>query len=192
MNMHNNNNGIGKWSPEERNKLGSKVVSLKRGMLVHVRPWRHQRNMRLITEPSLRAHNRCSPLSKYFYSIFPQIIHFFSLSPCFALVFAQTSFEVQRKISCVLLLTRIWKRNLLGYGRVIAQAKIRIRILVNNWKSSIWQIYLRTLPSALTRPYYTRKYDGLSRAIILIRQKLWQIGSSIWLHVWPSTWPGKL
>jgi len=79
MNMHNNNNGIGERSPEERSKLGSKVVSLKRGMLVHVRPWRHQRNMRLITEPCLRAHNRSSPLSKYFYSIFPQIIHFFSL-----------------------------------------------------------------------------------------------------------------
>lgn len=170
MNMHNNNNGIGKRSPEERNKLGSKVVSLKRGMLVHVRPWRHQRNMRLITEPCLRAHNRSSPLSKYF-SIFPQIIHFFSL-PCFALVFAQTSFEVQRKISCVLLLTRMWERNLFPYGRVVAQTKTRIRILMYYWKGSIGQIYLRTLFSALTRPYYTCKYDGLIHVIILISQKV--------------------
>jgi hypothetical protein len=168
MNRHSNNNGIGKRSPEERNKQGSKVVSLKRGMLVHVRPWRHQRNMRLITEPCLRAHNRSSPLSKYFYSIFPQIIHLFSLSPLFCVSLRTDELWSSKKDQLRLAINT----NLLGYGRVRAQAKNRIRILMYNGKSSIGQIYLRTLLSALTRAYYARKYDSLSRVIILIRQKV--------------------
>jgi hypothetical protein len=87
----------------------------------------------------------------------------------FALVFAETSFEVQRKISVRLATTTDMKAEFVSLGACHISGEVPDSNLMYNGKRSIGWMFLRILLPSLIHPKSTSIYDGLSPAISLIR-----------------------
>lgn len=70
-------------------------------MRVHVRPWRHYRDMQLITVPRFRAHNSLLDVPLYENTSTPYFLQLptFFLLRHFRLIFAEMSFEIQRHLA---------------------------------------------------------------------------------------------